>query len=96
MKDNSNNTRPHFIIKNIRKYEEPDDISDLLILMAEKRNGVIYANTVDKAVSYYKWFQEYNNNSLEKIEVYLYHSRFTEPNKKKKEKEIIDMLGRKA
>lgn len=96
MEDDSDNARPRFIIKDIRKYEEPDDISDLLILMAEKRNGVIYANTVDKAISYYKWYQEYNNNVIEKIEICLYHSRFTEPDKERKEKEIIDMLGRKA
>ncbi|RNC64154.1 CRISPR-associated helicase Cas3' [Proteiniphilum sp. X52] len=96
LEDVSDNTRKRFKIKDICEYEKPDDIADILILMAKRGSGIIYANTVDKAVSYYKWFQEYNNNSLEKIEVCLYHSRFTEPDKEKKEKEIIAMLGRSA
>jgi CRISPR-associated endonuclease/helicase Cas3 len=94
--DESDNKRNRFDIKEIRNYEKPNDIVDLLSLVIDRGNGIIYANTVDKAVEYYRWFEEYNRNNTKKIDVILYHSRFTEPDKVKKENKIIDMLGRKA
>lgn len=96
LEDKSDNERNRFSIKEIRKYYEPSDIEDLLYLMIEKNNGIIYANTVDKAISFYNWFMEYNNKTGQKINVILYHSRFTEPDKGAKEENIIRMLGREV
>ncbi len=96
IEDKSDNSRIRFEIKDICEYEKPSDISNLLTLMAERGNGIVYVNTVDKAILYYNWFQEYNNNAVEKINITLYHSRFTEPDKERKEKKIIQMLGREA
>lgn len=96
LEDKSDNKRERFIIKCIREYVKPNDIDDLLYLMIRKGNGIIYANTVDKAIMYYKWFEEYNKQINKKITVVLYHSRFTEPDKVKKENQIINLLGRKS
>lgn len=96
LEDKSDNQRDRFVIKEIRNYEMLGDIADLLSLMINKRSGIIYANTVDKAVLYYKWFEEYNRSNTKKIDVILYHSRFTEPDKYKKENKIIEMLGHNA
>lgn len=96
LKDKSDNHRVRFAIKEIQKYEIPGNVSDLLFLMIQRGNGIIYANTVDKAVMYYKWFEEYKKTTNQMIPIILYHSRFTEPDKSKKESEIINLLGREA
>lgn len=96
LEDKSDYKRERFEIIELRKYEQPSEIDDLLYLMIERGNGIIYANTVDKAVIFYKWFMDYNNKSVDQINVVLYHSRFTEPDKARKEKEIITLLGREA
>jgi CRISPR-associated endonuclease/helicase Cas3 len=48
---------------------------------------ILYANTVDRAVAYYRLL------SAERDDVVLYHSRFTEPHKAQKEDRIRSMLG---
>lgn len=96
LEDKSDNSRNRFEIKEILKYEDIDDIEDLLYLMIEKGNGIIYVNTIDKAMSYYKWFEKYNEKTEKKIKVILYHSRFVEPDKEKKENEIICILGKEV
>ena len=93
IEDNSDNERERFQIKTIREYVDLSDIEDILSLCIEKKNAIIYANTVDKATSIYKWFKEHNSTDINPI---LYHSRFTEPDKKRKENELINALGRKA
>ena len=76
--------------------EDLNQIEDLLNL-ALTQPTIIYTNTVDRAVAYYNWFQEkkkeeaYNN-----LEICLYHSRFTEPDKKLKEETLAQMLGKEA
>lgn len=96
LEDKSDNIRNRFSIKKIRKYYKPSDIEDLLYLIIEKGHGIIYANTVDKAISFYNWFMQYNNKTEKKINVILYHSRFSEPDKGEKEEKILEMLGRKV
>lgn len=96
LEDNSDNKRIRFEIKDIRNYSIPEDIEDLLGLMIQKGNGIIYTNTIDKALLYYKWFEKYNQKKKQKIKVLLYHSRFTEPDKEEKENQIIGVLGRES
>jgi CRISPR-associated endonuclease/helicase Cas3 len=96
LEDTSDNKRVRFIIKDIREYEEISQVEDLLYLMIEKGNGIIYANTIGKAISYFKWFSEYNETTENKINVIIYHSQFTEPDKEYKENIIINALGKNA
>lgn len=90
IEDTSDNIRDRFEIKAIRDYSDLSEIEDLLELCMEKGNAIIYANTVDKAVMFYNWFEKKKANSI------LYHSRFSEPHKKDKEQELIDALGKDA
>ena len=88
--DISDNTRHRCEVKNIQDYEKVEDLSETLMKCTEQPT-IIYANTVAKAIEFYNWFEKNTN-----IDPMLYHSRFTEPHKLKKEKVLIDNLGRKA
>lgn len=90
VEDKSDNSRYRFEIKAIKEYTDLTEIDDLLELCVEKGTAIIYANTVDKAVMFYNWFEK------RKAKPILYHSRFTEPHKKDKEQELIDALGKTA
>lgn len=90
VEDTSDNSRDRFAIKAIQDYSEFSEIEDLLELCLEKGTAIIYANTVDKAVLFYDWFEKRNADPI------LYHSRFTEPDKKDIEQELIDALGKEA
>lgn len=88
--DSSDSLRKRFAIESIDNYETPDDISYLLDECIEQGTAIIYANTVDKAMELYDYFQK------RAITPIVYHSRFTEPDKQKKEKLLIDCLGKEA
>ena len=90
IEDNSDNVRERFEIKQIEEYSELSEIEELLELCIEKGNAIIYANTVDRAILFYNWFEKRGESPI------LYHSRFTEPDKKNKEQELIDALGKDA
>jgi CRISPR-associated endonuclease/helicase Cas3 len=90
VEDTSDNSRDRFEIKSIQDYSELSEIGNLLNSVLKREAAIIYANTVDKAVMFYDWFDKRNANPI------LYHSRFTEPNKMDKEKELIDALGKEA
>lgn len=90
IEDTSDNSRDRFEIKSITEYSNLEEISGLLDLCVEKGNAIVYANTVDKAVMFYNWFEKRKANPI------LYHSRFTEPHKKDKEQELINALGKEA
>lgn len=90
LEDTSDNERDRFEIKTIQPYTEIYEIEDLLEQCIAKGSAIIYANTVDKAVRLFNWFESRNSNPI------LYHSRFTEPDKKDKEEELINALGRVA
>ncbi len=90
IEDTSDNSRDRFEIKSITEYSDLEVISGLLDLCVEKGTAIVYANTVDKAVMFYNWFEKRKANPI------LYHSRFTEPHKKDKEQELIDALGKTA
>jgi CRISPR-associated endonuclease/helicase Cas3 len=98
VEDISDNGRIRFEIKRIVKYSDISEIEEFLKLCIEKETAIIYINTVDKAILFYDWF----NSRLQAIgkkkdiPLFLYHSRFTEPDKKAKEKELISALGKDA
>ena len=56
----------------------PSDVANLLQPAIEGKPTIIYANTVQRAQRYYRWFLR---NGASPDEVVLYHSRFTEPDK---------------
>lgn len=88
--DISDNLRHRCEIKSIQDYEKVDEMSELLMKCTEQPT-IIYANTVARAIEFYNWF--YNNTDAEPM---LYHSRFTEPDKLKKETVLIENLGSDA
>lgn len=89
--DHSDEDRYRFEIKDIIDYSEVDNLETILELMLIKGNGIIYANTIDKAFEFAKWFQDKKYD-----DIIVYHSRFTEPDKQAKETELIDALGKDA
>ena len=93
VEDSSDENRERFELKEIRDYSCVEEVEDLLFLMLEQGTGIIYANTIDHALAFYDWFKEHNT---EKLDVILYHSRFTEPDKERKENELITLLGKDA
>lgn len=82
--------RTRFEIKSIKANSNIDDIEDLLQLILGHGHGIIYANTIDRAMNIYNWFSDKNIDSC------LYHSRFTEPDKLLKEDILLKMLGKEA
>ncbi|AUD02102.1 CRISPR-associated helicase Cas3' [Spirosoma pollinicola] len=70
--------------------EKAKDVADVLQKMVDARHGIIYANTVERALMYYDWFNENAPNQ----EIILYHSRFTEPDKGLIEDRLLKTLGK--
>ncbi len=62
--------------------------------MIRREEGIIYANTIARALKYYRWFEA--NMERKDIPVVIYHSRFTEEGKKKIEENLINQLGKEA
>lgn len=75
--------------------DKPEDAADVLHRMVEEGTGIVYANTVERAYRTYLWLRDEDNNP-NGVPIYLYHSRFTEPDKKQVEAAVIEALGRKA
>lgn len=90
IEDISDNERKRFQIKSINEYEDIGEIENLLTLCITKGNAIIYCNTVDKAVKIYRWLEDKD------VEPILYHARFTEPDKQRKEADLIEALGKDA
>lgn len=90
--------RVHFA----KEMEMPADIADLLQAALDGEPTIIYANTVKRAQEYCNWFIEKGWHAREDDDdesndaFVLYHSRFTEPDKARKEKHLIEMLGADA
>lgn len=87
--DVSDLSRTRCEIKSIEPYAELDEIEELLEL-SKTQPTIIYANTVAKAMQLYQHFK------AQDVEPVLYHSRFIEADKKKKESLLLDMLGAEA
>lgn len=89
--DNSDGDRERFEISKIQQYSSVDDIEAFLYEMMTVGSGIIYVNTVDRVFEISQWFERQNFN-----DIIIYHSRFTEPDKKAKEEELIEALGKEA
>lgn len=72
-----------------------EDISDLL-LSAFNQPTIIYANTVKRAQMYYRFLMSHKENNNLDTDIVIYHSRYTEPDKVKKEEKLIDIMGKEA
>lgn len=96
LEDDSDYSRDRFEITHIRDYTDVDEVEDILEQMIHVGNGIIYANTVDRAVEFYQHIIDKVENIEEPLNVILYHSRFTEPDKQKIESRLLDALGKKA
>ncbi len=92
----SDNYQKSFNIKRLVAYDELQDISYLLEHCVDKGNAIIYLNTVDKAIQVYKKVKELVLERNKDIPIILYHSRFTEKDKQRKENLLLEHLGRKA
>lgn len=88
--DKSDLDRPRCHVRSVAPAESLEEIEEILEIVLHNRRGIIYANTVARAMEYYNWFAQ--------REVYpiLYHSRFIESHKKGKEQELLDALGKKG
>ena len=95
--DASDLTRTRCFIKNAGEAETPEDIQPVLQEAAQQPGAIIYANTVKRALAYYDWFCEHAHQyGYTREDVTLYHSRFTEPDKKRIEHALIAALGANA
>ncbi|MFK8057852.1 MAG: CRISPR-associated helicase Cas3' [Saprospiraceae bacterium] len=91
-------TPPKRLVKYGGEVSAPIDVRTHLEQMLREGNGIIYANTVARAMAYRSFLKELQaefDPELE-VEIVLYHSRFTEPHKKDKEEKLVALLGDKA
>ena len=72
---------------------KPSNVEHLLRPALDGKPAIIYANTVQRAQRYYRWFL---GNGASPNDVVLYHSRFTEPDKIAIEEKLRGMLGKEA
>lgn len=72
--------------------EQAEDVAEVFQKMVEVGHGIVYANTVERALTYFNWFAK----NAPETNVILYHSRYTEPDKKFIEEKLLNALGRKA
>ena len=100
--DKSDLTRSRCRVFNGCSMARPNDIADLLKRTLKGEPTIIYANTVKRAQDYCDWFESQGfcaegseDGDPDKTFV-LYHSRFTEPDKARKEKQLVEMLGADA
>lgn len=97
------NTSGRRIVRRHDPIGKPEDAADVLGRMIEEGTGIVYANTVERAYRTYRWLHSGENNP-DGVPVYLYHSRFTEPDKKvietalvgDEELDVPGALGRRA
>ncbi|PYS91672.1 MAG: CRISPR-associated protein Cas3 [Acidobacteria bacterium] len=78
---------------------QPEDFSRLLRRALNGEPTIIYINTVRRAQELYHWFIKQikeDDVAIERDEIVLYHSRFTEPHKVNKEVKLLRLLGREA
>lgn len=79
---------------------EPEDYAGHLERAVQGEPTIIYVNTVRRAQNVYRWLRnvlrEREDVLISLDDVVLYHSRYTEPHKVKKEAQLLKMLGREA
>ena len=96
IEDKSDSYRVRFEIKDIAHTENITDSKHIIQKMINGGNGIIYANTIDRAKQYYNYVKQLMEESNKDIPIKLYHSCFTESDKQNREEEILGLLGRNA
>jgi CRISPR-associated endonuclease/helicase Cas3 len=99
--DESDYERKRCTITRYKDAEFPEDIEELLQRALYGEPTIIYANTVARAQSYYKWFKDkirdsFGETELQQDDIVIYHSRFIELHKVEKENQLRELLGRRA
>jgi|GEM_PF-290275 len=72
----------------------PSGFVNLIGEMLEKGQGILFANTVARGLAFYQYVTPLARKKG--IPLTFYHSRFTEPDKKRIEEKLLNELGRKA
>jgi CRISPR-associated endonuclease/helicase Cas3 len=86
--DASDLERKRCEVLSVTQAESIDDLDDLLEIGLKSDTLIVYANTVARAMDYYNWFKKRGKKPI------MYHSRFTEGHKLKKEIELLAALGK--
>ncbi|MFL6215836.1 MAG: CRISPR-associated helicase Cas3' [Blastocatellia bacterium] len=95
--DRTDYEKPRCKIVKYGKAEEPEDVAELLQRALDGEPLIIYTNTVERAQAYYRWFQRNIwSGVLNLDDIVLYHSRFIEPHKLKKEERLTELIGKDA
>lgn len=89
-------TKDKFEIKQITTYNTIDELRPLLLKCLIHGRGIIYLNTVDKAIETYELLNSLKVEEGYNAPIILYHSRFTEPDKAEKERQLLTALGRSS
>jgi CRISPR-associated endonuclease/helicase Cas3 len=88
IEDTTDSDRDRFNIQSITEYNSLSDIEPILDKCIDVGAAIIYVNTVDRAMLFYDYFKK------KEVDTIVYHSRFTEPDKKLKEEALIKALGK--
>lgn len=96
LEDRNDNDRVRFSIETIVTYDDFSDIDEIIEKAIDIGNAIFYMNTVDKAVCLYRYVSSKMANTDSVLPIILYHSRFTEPDKMRKENELLHTLGKEA
>lgn len=96
LEDTADTERIRFELAEKVDYEDFPELIKWFDLCINKGNGIIYVNTVEKAIACYSCLEQRLWETDKNVRLYLYHSHFTETDKQKKEQELIEALGRKA
>ena len=83
-----------FEIKDIRPCDDIDELKPLLRECLIREQGIVYLNTVDRAIEVYNLLQHLQQDLGSDVPLVLYHSRFTEPDKAIKEQCLLNILGK--
>ncbi|WP_209280247.1 CRISPR-associated helicase Cas3' [Neolewinella marina] len=70
----------------------PADCANVIEQMIQAGEGIIYANTVRRALDYYQYLRDQDTE----VPIILYHSRFTESDKRNIETSLLQTLGKTA
>lgn len=94
--DSSNAELPRCDLRRHASYiASPDQIPDELWTRFLKEPVIVYLNTIQRAVDFYRYILRILPDDRHE-QIILYHSRFTEPDKARKETNLLRLLGRNA
>ena len=96
LEEKSDYNRTRFSIEKIFNYGVLSDLDKVIGKAIERGNAIFYMNTVDSAVKLYRYIIKKIEVSENKLPILIYHSRFTELDKLKKEDELLCALGKDA